>query len=110
HVRRRRAVASCQRPSRGGRRMTLAIARTDTQITVRDGDVELLRYVFVPDSPQLESPKPYLDPIRTRGGRVISLFRPWDHVWHKGIAWSLPVVDDENFWGGPTYVRGEGYV
>ncbi len=91
--------------------MTLSLHDLDdTAIVVSDGDVELLRYVFVPDSPQLESPKPYLDPLRTRAGRVVSLFRPWDHVWHKGIAWSLPVVDDENFWGGPTYVRGEGYV
>lgn len=90
--------------------MTLTIDRARTQIVVRDGDVELLRYVFVPDSPQLESPKPYLDPLRTRSGRVVSLFRPWDHVWHKGIAWSLPVVDDQNFWGGPTYVHGHGYV
>ncbi|WP_308122323.1 DUF6807 family protein [Streptomyces sp. TRM70350] len=40
----------------------------------------------------------------------MSLFRPWDHVWHKGIAWSLPVVGEENFWGGPTYVHGKSYV
>ncbi|WP_309127481.1 PmoA family protein [Microbacterium sp.] len=90
--------------------MTLKLDSTDAGIVVSDGDVELFRYVIAPESPQLESPKPYLDPIRTRSGRVVSLFRPWDHVWHKGIAWSLPVVDDENFWGGPTYVRGEGYV
>lgn len=90
--------------------MTLALTRSDTAIVVSDGDVDLFRYVTKPDSPQLESPKPYLDPLRTRAGRVVSLFRPWDHVWHKGLAWSLPVVDDENFWGGPTYVRGEGYV
>ncbi|MGN8027456.1 PmoA family protein [Microbacterium sp. 22242] len=82
-------------------------------VVVAEGDVELLRYVHAPDSPQLESPKPYLDPLRTRAGRVVSLFRPWDHVWHKGIAWSLPVVGEENFWGGPTYVHGapgHGYV
>lgn len=91
--------------------MTLTLTRIDeSSIVVSDGDVELLRCVIAPDSPQLESPKPYLHPIRTRAGHVVSLFRPWDHVWHKGIAWSLPVVDDENFWGGPTYVHGEGYV
>jgi len=88
----------------------LTAESSQTAFVVRDGAVELLRYVFVPDSPQLESPKPYLDPLRTRAGRVVSLYRPWDHVWHKGIAWSLPVVDDENFWGGPTYVHGQGYV
>jgi len=89
--------------------MTLRLTSSDVEIVVSDGDIDLFRYVIVPESPQLESPKPYIDPIRTRAGRVVSLFRPWDHVWHKGIAWSLPVVDDENFWGGPTYVHGQGY-
>jgi len=82
----------------------------DTSVTVRDGGTELLRYVYQPDTVQLESPKPYIHPLRTRAGRAVSLFRPHDHVWHKGIAWSLPVVGDENFWGGPTFLRGEGYV
>ena len=40
----------------------------------------------------------------------MSPFRPHDHVWHKGIAWSLPHVGEHNFWGGPTYVHGQGYV
>ena len=40
----------------------------------------------------------------------MSLFRPHDHVWHKGIAWSLPHVGEHNFWGGPTYVHGSSYV
>ena len=79
-------------------------------VSVLDGDVELFSYTYVPDSPQLESPKPYLHPLRTRAGHLVSLYRPHDHVWHKGIAWALPVVGDENFWGGPTYVHGQFYV
>jgi hypothetical protein len=91
--------------------VTLSISHDErSAFTVHDDDVELFRYTYVPDSPQLESPKPYLHPIRTRSGHPMSLFRPHDHVWHKGIAWSLPVVGDENFWGGPTYVRDQGYV
>lgn len=90
--------------------MTLTLTRSDAEFAVSDGDVELFRYVLAPGTPQIESPKPYIDPIRTRAGRLVSLFRPWDHVWHKGLAWSLPVVDDENFWGGATYVRDQGYV
>lgn len=90
--------------------MTLTLTSDDRLVSVYDGDVELFRYTFVPDSPQFESPKPYLHPIRTRAGHVVSLFRPHDHVWHKGIAWSLPVVGEENFWGGPTFVRDRGYV
>lgn len=76
--------------------------------------VTLARYVYVPDDVQLESPRPYVHPLRTRGGDLVSEFRPHDHVWHKGVAWSLPVVGDENFWGGPTFVSPEasehGYV
>lgn len=91
--------------------MTLSITDDqETTFAVHDDDVELFRYTYVPDTEQFESPKPYLHPIRTRSGHLVSLFRPHDHVWHKGIAWSLPVVGDENFWGGPTYVRDQGYV
>jgi hypothetical protein len=87
-----------------------AIHEIGTAVTVRDRGVDLFRYVYVPDHPTVESPRPYVHPLRTRGGRTVSLYRPHDHVWHKGITWSLPVVADENFWGGPTYVRDEGYV
>jgi hypothetical protein len=80
------------------------------RLLLRAGDAALAEYVFRPDHPTFESPRPYLSPIRTLGGELVSLYRPHDHVWHKGIAWSLPVVGDENFWGGPTFVRGEGYV
>ncbi|KQR08427.1 PmoA family protein [Cellulomonas sp. Leaf334] len=76
---------------------------------VADGTT-LAQYVYVPTDVQLESPRPYLHPVRTRGGDLVTAFRPHDHVWHKGIAWSLPVVGEHNFWGGPTYVHGQGYV
>lgn len=72
--------------------------------------VELFRYTYRPADPQPESPRPYLHPVRTLGGNLVSLYRPHDHVWHRGIAWSLPNVGAENFWGGPTYLRGDGYV
>jgi hypothetical protein len=78
---------------------------------VRGGwrDTELFRYVYLPPEPALESPRPYFHPVRTLRGDVVSLYRPHDHVWHKGIAWSLCNVGPANFWGGPTYLRGRGY-
>lgn len=79
-----------------------------TAIAVHLDGVEVLRYTYRPDTVQLESPKPYLHPIRTASGALVSLFRPHDHVWHKGIAWSLPHLGDDNFWGGPTFT-GTGY-
>lgn len=91
--------------------MTLrADHRVGRSITISAEDTELFSYIYRPDTPVLESPKPYLHPIRTLGGDLVSLFRPHDHVWHKGIAWSLPNVGEHNFWGGPTYVRGSAYV
>jgi Methane oxygenase PmoA len=71
---------------------------------------DLLTYVYAPDDVQLESPRPYFHPLHTLGGDLVSLFRPHDHVWHKGIAWSLPDLGPHNFWGGPNYVHGQGYV
>jgi hypothetical protein len=77
-------------------------------LAAQHGDVELFRYVYRPTDIPYESPRPYLHPLRTRAGDVVSAYRPWDHVWHKGIAWSLPHVGPWNFWGGPNYVREQG--
>jgi hypothetical protein len=82
----------------------------DHSVIVRLDGVELAEYVYAPDTAPRESPKPYLHPLRTRGGHLVSLFRPHDHVWHKGIAWSLPHVGAENFWGGPTFTADRSYV
>ncbi len=70
---------------------------------------ELFRYIYLPAEAALESPRPYFHPVRTLGGDLVSLYRPHDHVWHKGIAWSLCNVGPANFWGGPTYTRDGGY-
>src|SRR5688572_5223399 len=78
------------------------------RVTWRGAD--LFRYVYQPWDPQVEAPRPYLHPVYTLGGREVSLYRPHDHLWHKGIAWSLSNVEvvgsgTENFWGGRTYLR-----
>lgn len=90
--------------------MGLSLEHDDSAVSVAYAGVPLLRYVYRPDDVQLESPRPYLHPLRTLAGDLVSLFRPHDHVWHKGITWSLPVVGEHNFWGGPTYVHGQDYV
>jgi hypothetical protein len=81
----------------------------DRSVAVAHAGRPLLEYVYRPDDVQLESPRPYVHPLRTLGGDLVSLLRPHDHVWHKGLAWSLPKVGPHNFWGGPTYVRDAGY-
>jgi hypothetical protein len=89
--------------------MISARRRRDGSIAATWRGTELFRYVYRPRDPGLESPRPYFHPIRTLGGDVVSLYRPHDHVWHKGLAWSLSDVGGVNFWGGPSY-RGAGYV
>jgi Methane oxygenase PmoA len=89
--------------------MVMSLQHGHGAVTALWGDAELFRYTYLPDDPQLESPRPYFHPVRTLAGDLVSVFRPHDHVWHKGIALSLPNVGPENFWGGPTFRQG-GYI
>jgi predicted dehydrogenase len=54
------------------------------------------------------SPRPYLHPIRTLAGTVVTDHVPEDHVWHLGAGVALQDVDGINFWGGRTYTRDAG--
>src|SRR5687768_1681793 len=56
------------------------------------------------------SPRPYLHPVRTRTGVVVSAHHPADHDWHNGVGMAIPDVNGTHFWGGGTYVHGQGYV
>jgi hypothetical protein len=81
-----------------------------TAVSIRSDNTELFRYVYQPDDPVLESPRPYLHPVYTLDGDLVSIFRPHDHVWHKGISLAFPNVGPHNFWGGPTYRHDDGYI
>jgi hypothetical protein len=87
----------------------MSLGDDGTALTVAHQGRELFRYVYRPGDPQLESPRPYFHPVSTLGGDIVTIYRPHDHVWHKGIALSLPHVGPDNFWGGPTF-RDGGYV
>ncbi|MBG6185033.1 putative dehydrogenase [Arthrobacter sp. CAN_A214] len=59
----------------------------------------------------LSSPRPYLHPVTTPGGVVVTDHLPLDHVWHLGAGVALQDIDGINFWGGRTYLReAQGYV
>jgi Methane oxygenase PmoA len=88
----------------------MSVRDEGASVLVSWDSAELFRYVYRPDDPEVESPRPYLHPVRTLGGEVVTGCRPADHPWHKGISWALPNVGTDNFWGGPTYRRGDGYV
>jgi hypothetical protein len=81
----------------------------DTSASIRVADVTIAEYVFLPNAPTAEAPKPYLHPLRSLSGGPMSVYRPWDHRWHKGLQMTWSHVSGENFWGGPTFALGEGY-
>ena len=89
---------------------TRLIHALHSYLDLRYGERRLFRYVYAPDTPPVESPKPYFHPLRTLAGNTVTVFRPHDHVWHKGLAMTWAQLSGENFWGGPTYVQGRGYV
>ncbi|NUT73131.1 PmoA family protein [Pseudarthrobacter sp. C4D7] len=67
-------------------------------------------YTYKPSNHQYESPRPFFHPLTTIGGDEVTISRPWDHVWHKGLSWALPNVGPHNFWGGATYTRSTEYA
>ncbi|MBV9921419.1 MAG: PmoA family protein, partial [Pseudonocardia sp.] len=55
-------------------------------------------------------PRPHLHPLRTLGGTVMTAAQPADHRWHLGLSVAVPDVAGCNFWGGPTFLREQGYT
>ncbi|MFJ9553567.1 PmoA family protein [Nocardiopsis sp. NPDC101807] len=56
------------------------------------------------------SPRPYLHPVRTRGGTEVTEHLPADHLHHLGVGVAVPDVSGVSFWGGRTFVRDRGSV
>ncbi|MFE8948298.1 PmoA family protein [Streptomyces sp. NPDC007856] len=81
------------------------------RITVSEpaGGVELFAYVYRPEA-AWEAPRPYLHPVRTLAGAVVTDYRPNDHRWHKGLSLTASHLSGANLWGGNTYVHGQGYL
>jgi hypothetical protein len=78
------------------------------EISTAGGQV-LWRYVYVPATPANEAPRPYAHPVYSINGDILTNFRPNDHPWHHGLSMTLTLVDDVNFWGGPSYRALDGY-
>ncbi|MET8980236.1 PmoA family protein [Streptomyces sp. NPDC004539] len=66
------------------------------------------RYVTRPELPARLSPRPYLHPVTTLAGTAVTELTPADHLHHLGVGVAVPDVEGFNFWGGRTYVEGQG--
>jgi len=60
------------------------------------------------DLPVVASPRPFLHPVRTPSGVLVTDSAPADHLHHHGVGLAVPDVDGTSHWGGRTYVRGTG--
>jgi hypothetical protein len=79
-----------------------------TTLTV--SGVPVATYAESPDLDIRLAPRPYLHPVRTLSGVVVTDAFCHDHPWHMGASVTIADVDGHNFWGGRTYVRDRGYV
>ncbi|GAB3972610.1 DUF6807 domain-containing protein [Streptomyces sparsus] len=52
--------------------------------------------------------RPCLHPVTTLAGTAVTEERPADHIHHLGASVAVPDVAGRNFWGGRTFVRGQG--
>jgi len=74
------------------------------------GGVEVAEYVTRPVVDPLRGPRPYVHPVRTLAGLVVTDILPEDHPHHLGVSLALQDVNGVNLWGGRTYVRDAGYT
>ncbi|HYH10988.1 MAG TPA: PmoA family protein [Thermomicrobiales bacterium] len=43
-------------------------------------------------------PKPFFHPVRSPSGQLLSLLEPADHLWHRGLWFTIKFVNGDNFW------------
>jgi len=78
-------------------------------VTVGFRDRMLFRYVYSPDTPADQAPKPFFHPVHTLSGNCLTNLRPNDHPWHHALCHTITRVGEANFWGGPSYREDGGY-
>ncbi|TDE91679.1 LacI family DNA-binding transcriptional regulator [Occultella glacieicola] len=70
--------------------------------------LELARYQRHAALPDVHAPRPFLHPIYTLGGTMVTEQSPVDHRHQYGLSLAVPAVNGTSFWGGRTFVRGAG--
>jgi hypothetical protein len=83
--------------------------KNDDPALLRVGGRAVAEYVVSPRVDTRLGPRPYLHPVRTLRGTVVTDVLPGDHPHHLGVSMAMQDVNGVNLWGGRTYVRGEGY-
>ncbi|WP_449374437.1 DUF6807 domain-containing protein [Arthrobacter psychrolactophilus] len=82
-----------------------ATSPVSTSATITLDSVDLAHHVSGTTVAATLSPRPYLHPVTTTGGVLVSDAFPLDHPWHLGVGVALQDINGVNFWGGKTYTR-----
>ena len=82
----------------------------DDRLKLAYGDMPLFEYIYNSQADPFESPRPYFYPLYSLAGDNMAIFRPYDHLWHVGLSMTWTYINDQNFWGGNTYVHGQDYI
>lgn len=82
----------------------------DASLSLAPGTPPVAEYHTGAGLPVGLAPRPYLHPVRTLGGTVVTELMPASHRHHLGAGIAVPDVDGANFWGGRTFVPGHGPV
>ncbi|MFJ3582913.1 PmoA family protein [Streptomyces sp. NPDC090127] len=78
------------------------------EIVLRCAGHPVARYLTRPDLATDQAPRPYLHPVTTLAGVPVTDVLPADHPHHLGAGVAVADVAGHNFWGGRTFVRGQG--
>jgi hypothetical protein len=62
------------------------------EIAPAPGAEPLLRYVYS------GAPKPYFHPLLGPSGVPLTIYEPHDHLWHRGLWFTIKLLNGENFW------------
>jgi LacI family transcriptional regulator len=99
---------------RAGRARTAAPGGRATWAATSDGwtltadDQPLTRYTNGESMPGVHSPRPHLHPLHSLGGVAMTQTTPTDHRHHYGVSMAVADVNGTSYWGGRTFVRGQG--
>jgi len=83
-------------------------SRADAVVLTCGDGLELVRRDAGDRMPKVHARRPYLHPVHTLGGVLLTDVSPVDHRHHYGVGIALPDVNGTSHWGGRTFIEDVG--
>ena len=93
---------------RGAGGVAWAAAEEPNGLVARLGGRELLVLHDGGGLARADAPRPFAHPVTSLAGTVVTESAPDDHPHHFGLSMAVADVDGVSYWGGRTYVAGQG--